>query len=642
MPEIKPYGSWESPISTDLIVSDAVMLSEVQLEGKDIYWLEFRPSEGGRGVIVHQSADGIKSDVTPKPWNVRTRVHEYGGGNFFVNDKTVYFSNLEDQRLYKVSKGQEPVPITPVGQMRYADGIFDKKRNQVICVREDHSSSNGEPRNEIVRIGIDDGEVHVLLSGNDFYGSPRLNSDGSKLTWLTWNHPNMPWDGTECWVAACHDDGTLGNAKRAAGGQEESIIQPKWSPNGKLYFASDRSGWWNLYVYDNEKIRPILSMEAEFGTARSTLGTSSYDFISAKEILCSYTQNGKWSMGRLTIDDGEMSPIDLPYNFIGSIRISGATAAFIAGSPIESNAVVALSLPTMEQTILQRSFTVTISEGYLSVPEMIEYPTENGLTAHAIYYPPKNKDYRAEEGERPPLLVNSHGGPTSAAASTLSLALQYWTSRGFAVLDVNYGGSTGYGRAYRERLNGQWGIVDVEDCINAARYLVDQGKADPDRTAVRGGSAGGYTTLSALTFYDFFKAGASLFGVSDLELLAKDTHKYESRYLDNLIGPYPEKQEIYKQRSPIHLADKLSSPVIFFQGTEDKVVPANQAERMADALREKGVPVALIMFEGEGHGFRKGENIKRSMENELYFYSQIFGFDVDRSIIPIGIDNWRS
>lgn len=637
--EVKPYGSWRSPISSDLIVSETVPLSEIQLDGEDIYWLESRPSEGGRSVIVHRSPDGTVTDVVPQPWNVRTRVHEYGGGSYLVHDKKVYFSNFTDQRLYQIEIGQEPQPITPGGPGRYADGVFDTKRNHIICVREDHSSSKSEPVNEIVSIDLDDGEIRVLVSGNDFYASPRLSPNGSKLTWVAWDHPNMPWDATELWLSQCQEDGSLDHAKLVAGGNDEAIIQPKWSPDGSLTFASDRTNWWNLYMQNKTDTRPLHDKQAEFGLAMSSLGSSAYDFISNDKILCSYTQEGEWSLAILNIATNEWTPIDCLYTHLSNVKVANNHAVFIGGSPTEPVTVVKLDLLTLEFEILRRSFTVTVDEGYLSVPETIEFPTEDQLTAFGFYYPPKNIDYHAPNDEQPPLIVSSHGGPTSATTSTMKLGVQYWTSRGFAVLDVNYGGSTGYGRAYRQRLNDKWGIVDVDDCVNGARYLVDQGKVDAGRTAITGGSAGGYTTLAALTFRDFFKAGSSHFGVSDLELLAKETHKYESRYLDGLIGAYPEKQDIYYERSPVHFANQLSSPVIFFQGTEDKVVLPNQAEVMAEALREKGVPVALVMFEGEGHGFRQAKNIKRTMESELYFYSKVFEFDIDGSIEPINIEN---
>ena len=640
-PQVTPYGSWKSPITSDLIVSETIGLGQIALDGQDVYWVEGRPTEGGRYVIVRRMLDGRTTDVTPPPFNARTRVHEYGGGAFAVADGTVYFSNFSDQRLYRQDPGAEPRPITPEADLRYADGIIDHRRSRMICVREDHTDPGREAVNAIVSLDLegDDSGGQVLVSGNDFYSSPRLSPDGSRLAWLTWNHPNMPWDGTELWVGELVADGSLGQSERVAGGEDESIFQPEWSPDGVLHFVSDQTGWWNLYRWRDGRVEPFIKVEAEFGLPQWVFGMSTYAFESTSRILCAYTQQGTWRLASLNTTTGELEPIEIPYSGTEYVQVASGRVVFLAGSPTEPTSVVQLNLATRELGVLRRSSEIMIDAGHLSIPQEIEFPTERGLTAYAFFYAPQNRDYVAPPGERSPLLVISHGGPTGKASSTLNLVIQYWTSRGIAVLDVNYGGSIGYGRAYRERLEGQWGIVDVDDCVNGARYLVEQGAVDGNRLAIRGGSAGGYTTLSALTFRDIFKAGASYFGVSDLEALAKDTHKFESRYLDRMVGPYPERRDLYRERSPIHFTHRLSCPMILFQGLEDKVVPPDQAETMFEAVRAKGLPVAYLPFEGEQHGFRRAENIKRALDAELYFYSRVFGFELADPVEAVPIEN---
>lgn len=639
MPTIAPYGSWKSPITANLIARGAVRLMQVVLDGEDIYWLESRPAEAGRYVIVKRTPDGKISEITPAPFSARTTVHEYGGGDFAVSNGTVYFSNFTDQRLYVQRPGTAPTPITPEKELRYADAVIDSLRNRLICVREDHTGAGREPVNSIVSVPLDGEGGRVLVSGNDFYASPRLSPDGKKLAWLTWNHPNMPWDGTELWVAEIAQDGSVQNAQKVAGGPAESLFQPEWSPEGRLYFVSDRTGWWNLYRWCDGKIEALTEMEAEFGQPPWVFGMSTYAFLSGRQIICAYAQRGVWHLALLDTTTKKPEKIETPYTEISYVRATAHSVVFRGGSPTEMLSIVRLDLKTQRVEVLRRSSELSFDEGYLSGAQPIEFPTEGGKTAYAFFYAPKNKDFQAPPDENPPLLVFSHGGPTSATTSTLKLEIQYWTSRGFAVVDVNYGGSTGYGRAYRERLKGNWGVVDVNDCVNAAKYLAQQGLVDGERVAIRGGSAGGYTTLCALTFRRFFKAGASYFGVSDLEALDKETHKFESRYNRSLIGPYPQRRDLYYERSPIHFADRISCPVIFFQGLEDKVVPPSQSELMVEALRKKGIPVAYIAFEGEQHGFRKAENIKRSLEAELYFYSKVFGFPIADPVEPVQIEN---
>lgn len=631
--KVSPYGSWKSPLTSDLIVAGTIGLSEVALDGTDVYWVESRPSEKGRSCIVRRTPDGRTTDITPPEFSARTTVHEYGGGAFAVLDATIYFSNFTDQRIYRQTAGSTPQAITSTGKMRYADGAIDGRRRLMFCVREDHSEGGRDSINTLVSINLDgDTDGKVIASGSDFYSSPRLSPDGQHITWLEWNHPNMPWDGTELWVAKLDEDGSIGNRTLVAGGASESIFQPEWSPAGVLHFVSDRTGWWNLYRWRENRIEPLCEKAVEFGMPQWVFRMSIYAFDSNERIICAFNERGKWQLASLNTTTSELEIIETPYLEIFSLRARDGRAVFCGGSPSESLSVVELDLATQKTSVLRHSSQVEVDAQYLSIPESIEFPTEHDLTAHAFFYAPSNGDYIAPNGEKPPLLVISHGGPTGATTTTLKLMIQYWTSRGFGVLDVNYGGSTGYGRAYRERLNDQWGVVDIDDCINGARYLIEQGKADPERLIIRGGSAGGYTTLAALVFRNFFKAGASYYGISDLEILEQDCHKFESRYNSSLIGPYPARKDLYYARSPIHFTDQLSCPVILFQGLDDKVVPPNQSEMMFEAARLKGLPVAYIAFEGEAHGFRSAENIKRSLDTELYFYSKVFGFETDAQL----------
>ena len=641
--QVASYGAWKSPITSDLIVSGSIGLGEITLDGADVYWAESRPLENGRSVIVRRTPNGEVSDVTPPPFNVRTSVHEYGGGAYSVADGTVYFSNFDDQRVYRQRPGEKPPePITPERKLRYADSVVDLLRGRLICVREDHTIVGQEAVSTVVGVDIESGGAgEILSSGADFYSTPRLSPDGRLLAWLQWDHPNMPWQGTELWKAQISDDGTLGRRELVAGGREESVFQPMWSPDGVLYFVSDRTGWWNLYRESQDGVEPIHEMEAEFGMPQWEFGLSTYGFASEGYVICAYRRKGVWYFAELNTETGQLMTLPTPCNTLtrAGIRVAPDRAVFGAGSSSQSTAVLQHDLATGRTDVLRQSASVDIEDAYISLPEAIEFPTEDNLTAHGFYYPPKSPDFDAPPDEKPPLLVISHGGPTGSTNSSLSLQVQYWTSRGVGVLDVNYGGSAGYGTAYRRRLNGRWGIVDTDDCANGALYLVQRGDVDGDRMAIRGGSAGGYTTLCALTFKDVFKAGASYYGVSDLEALAKETHKFESRYLDTLIGPYPEELDLYIQRSPIHHTDRLSCPVVLFQGLEDKVVPPNQAEKMLEALRAKGIPVAYVPFEGEQHGFRRAENIKRSLDGELYFYSRVFGFKPAEDLEPVPVEN---
>jgi dipeptidyl aminopeptidase/acylaminoacyl peptidase len=633
----RPYGSWRSPVTAELIVSSTIGLGSPIPDGDDVYWLEGRPMEGGRQVLVRRRPDGSTADITPAPYNVRTRVHEYGGGSFAVRDGHAYFVNFADQHLYHVAPGGSPEALVGTGGLRFADFAIDKRRRLLFAVREDHTGG-GEAVNTVISISLDSGELSLVAQGHDFFSTPRLSPDGRKLCWLSWDHPNMPWDGTHLWLADLDESGAPRDARRVAGGDQESIFQPEWSPDGRLYFVSDGSGWWNLYRLSSWGVEPILEMAAEFGAPQWAFDTRTYGFLDDGRIFASYVEGGRPKTGIIDPDRHALTPLSLQVA-TGGIRTSGRTAYFGGSSPALPGALYRFDAESGALEALRWTTELRLDERYISVAEPIEFPTEGGKTAYAYYYPPVNPDFAAPPGEKPPLIVMSHGGPTAATGSSLSLQKQFWTSRGFAVLDVNYGGSTGYGREYRRRLDDWWGVVDVDDCVNGATYLAQRGLVDAERMAITGGSAGGYTTLCALTFRDVFRAGASYYGVGDLEALARDTHKFESRYLDRLVGPYPGRRDLYIERSPIHHVDKLSCPVIFFQGLEDRIVPPNQTDEMVAALRSKGVPVAYLAFEGEQHGFRKAENIKRSLEAELYFYGRIFGFEPADQIEPVEIEN---
>ena len=637
--QVSPYGSWKSPVTLDMVASGVKRLGQIEINGDDIYWSEMRPSEAGRYVIVKCSPDGKTIDVNPHPFNARTRVHEYGGGAYNVHNDIVYFTHFNDQRIYKMKLGETPKPITPKTALRYADIVFDHHRGRVICVREDHRKRGKEAVNTIISMDLNGKDVKKIVSGNDFYSSPRISSDGSRLAWITWNHPHKPWDKTELWIGELSDDNLVEKPIRVAGELDESVLQPLWSPDSVLYFVSDRSNWWNIYCWKNNEVTPVCLMEAEYATPSWVFAQSNYAFESEHKLICSYTKKGEWHIAQLNAETGHRENIKIPYTQISYLQVSNSYAVFIGGSAQEAASVVKLDLETGTTEVLTRSSEISVDSRTLSTPTPIEFPTEKGLTAYAIYYKPRNKDYTATSDMPPPLLVFVHGGPTAAASTALSWLIQFWTSRGFAVVDVNYGGSSGYGKEYRQRLNGQWGIVDIDDCVNAAKYLVNVGEVDGEKLAIRGGSAGGYTTINTLTFRDVFKAGASYYGISDLEVFVHDTHKFESRYLDTLVGPYPERKDLYRDRSAINFLDKLQTPMILFQGLEDKIVPPNQAEVIFEALRKKGQPVAYLPFEGEQHGFRQAKNIKRSLEAELYFYSKIFGFEPADTLEPVVIEN---
>ncbi len=645
-PAVAPYGSWRSPITAELVARRGVRLYEPTVVDDAVWWLELRPAEDGRHVVVRADAWSAPADVTPSGFNARTKVHEYGGGSYAASGPLVFFANFADQRVYRQELGGAPEPVTPEpprpGSVRHADLRVSPDGRFIACVRERHEG-DGEVVNELAMLPADgSADPWTVVGGHDFIAAARFSPDGTRLAWTCWDHPRMPWDGTELFVADIAD-GKLGEPRRVAGSPSESVLQPGFSPDGRLHFVSDRTGWWNLYREEADGAQSNLTpMAAEFAAPPWLFGNSSYGFLGDGRIACLYRRGGVHHLAMLDPATSELLDLDLPYScYPPYLSAEGTRLAFIAGGPDAPNQLVSLDFTTRSVDVLRESGRVDVEPTYFSIPERIEFPTEDGLTAHAYHYPPTNPDFVAPEGERPPLIVFTHGGPTSETTPEFDLHVQFFTSRGVAVADVNYGGSSGYGREYRERLKGSWGIVDVADCVNAARFLVDRAEADPSRLLISGGSAGGYTTLCALTFHgDVFAAGASHYGVSDLEALARDTHKFESRYLDGLVGPLPEAGDVYRARSPVRFADLLSRPMIILQGLEDEVVPPSQAEVMVVALEAKRIPYAYVAFEGEQHGFRRAENIARSLEAEMSFYAQILDFELADDIGHVEIHNF--
>ena len=627
----KPFGSWPSPISAELITRAAPGLNCLQSYGESLYWVESRPWEAGRNVIMCRAADGSIKDLLPKPYSHSSRVHEYGGMAYAISDDSLYFVNASDQRIYKtdLSGENEPRPITGLSLQRFADLVIDSNNQRIIAVCEEHEGDSGEqePENYLVAVSLntENPSVTKLETGADFYAYPRISPDQKTLCWIQWQHPNMPWDCTQLWQASINSDGSLTDKTLVAGASNnESIFQPQWSPDNQLYFVSDRNNWWNIYRAESDGCTPVLEIEAEFATPLWQFGMSTYDFVNAQTIGCLWTDQGIWHSGFIDITSGQLSKVDCSYSSIHAACCFQGSLYMVAGAAAIASEVVSVTSSDQTLNTIYAPATPDIDPQGLSQPQSILFPTNGGEQVHAFFYPPANEAYCGEDNELPLVIALCHGGPTGATDSGLNLKIQYWTSRGFAVVDINYRGSTGFGRSYRQSLAGAWGIADVQDSQSAIDYLTAENKIDPERCIIRGGSAGGYTVLSALTFTDTFKAGASLYGIGDLETLATDTHKFESRYMDSLIGPYPERKDIYLARSPIHHAEGLNCPVIFLQGLEDKVVPPNQAEMMVKLLEEKGIKVGHVTFPDEGHGFRKAANIIRAMESELAFYADVF------------------
>jgi dipeptidyl aminopeptidase/acylaminoacyl peptidase len=640
-----PYGSWASPITPDLVSSEGgVQFGYVDASNKGVYWTESRPNEKGRTALVYKPHDGEPVDAVPPGFNVRTRVHEYGGGACFRGGEVLFCSSFDDSRLYRIDgPGAKPRPITPEPPdphaLRYADGRVFADGGLIVCVRETHGE--GEPTNELVVLPTDgSAEPRVVATGRDFYAAPRPSPDGTRLAWLAWDHPRMPFESTDLCVADLGGDGSLANDRRVAGSDEESIFQPEWGPDGALYFVSDRTGWSNLYVERAGKVEALTDETAELGYPQWVFDLARYAFLGDGRIACIFTRAALDELDFLDPESGGLEHVDLPYtDFTPSLRSVGNRLVLAGSSPTNPPEVVELDLRSGEHRLLRRSTELELDPGYVAVGAPIEFEGADGLTSHGFYYAPTNRDYSGPDDELPPLVVHVHGGPTAHVSNALQLSIQLFTSRGIAVVDLNYGGSTGYGREYRDRLRGRWGEIDIEDSAAVVRFLADRGDIDPARVQITGGSAGGYTTLMVMAVRDEFSSGASYFGVADLVTFHDDTHKFESHYDEYLIGPWPAAKDLYLERSPITHADAISRPLLLLQGLDDKVVPPSQSEVIVDALKRRGIPYAYIAFEGEGHGFRKAENVKRSTEAHLSFLAQVSGFELAGEFEPIEIEN---
>ena len=643
MGKFVPFGAWESPISASEIAAGGTSLQALSASGDSVYLIESRPSEMGRQVLLRLPSRGDFSECTPSNFNTRTRVHEYGGGEYWVHEGVIFAVSFSDQRVYRIDDEEsEPVAITPrseiANSLRYANGTVSSDGSTIYCVQENHLDPE-HILNQIVCFPSDGSiDPRVIFSGTDFVSSPKISPDGLTLTWLSWDHPNMPWDGTQLHMAQINSDGGLSNRKLIAGGSEESITQPTWSPDGVLHFISDRSGWWNLYFFENEEITRLVELDADFAGPDWQFGFSSYDFMADSSVICTYKDRDRDILIKVGREDSVPEKIQNDYSSISDVSVLNDVIYFIGSSPVVPAELVSISLAENTINTLRQSREATIDASFISEAEFIEFDTTESAKSFALFYPPKHAHSQGAPDEKPPLLVMSHGGPTSATSTSYNLAIQYWTSRGIAVVDVNYRGSSGFGRAYRNALRNQWGVFDTADCIAAARFLEQRGDVDGSRMAIRGGSAGGYTTLCALTFHDVFQAGASYYGVADAEILATETHKFESRYLDQLMGPYPAARDVYVSRSPIHYADQIRAAVIVFQGLEDQIVPPAQAELMVNGLVQNKLPHVYMTFRGEQHGFRQAANIIKTLESELSFYGQILGFSPP-GISPIEIVN---
>jgi dipeptidyl aminopeptidase/acylaminoacyl peptidase len=677
-PSTLPYGEWPSPITADVLATGARTFEQIAIDGADVYWVEVRPDEKGRYVVMRWLPSGGLEDVTPRGYSARTLVNSYGGGSMAVRERLVCFTNFatadypdtKDQRLYRQEPGLLPVPITPRRNARYADCAIDTKRRLAYCVMEDSGAErHGQPVQTIVALDLEGRKLPLTIAeGADLYASPRLSPDGRQLCWISWDYPSMPWDGTELHVADLDVSGRPVAVRKIAGApagtiastlnpvlQEalrfsgESIVDPKWAPDGTLYFVSDRLAaagdcWWNIHRFVDGAVEPVTRKAAEFAAPPWRLGGSSYGFLSRNELLCTYTEGGRWKLVRVAVSTGRIVEVETPFTDIAHLHVGNGCAVFVGGSFTRPPAIVRYDLATGACEELRSSNPGLSPEALacFAEPEAIEFVTgpERRERAYAFYHAPSNPAARGPDGAKPPLLIFIHGGPTAAASDSVSLSIRYFTSRGFAVVDVNYRGSTGFGRAFRQRIYGSWGVVDVEDCVAAARTLIERGDVDRYRIASRGGSSGGYTTLALATFTDLLASAASYYGISDLEMIARETDKLEARYAELLVGPYPLAQKEFKARSPLYHAERIGCPLILFQGLDDPVVPPKQAQVLIDDLMARKLPVAYEFYPGESHGFRIKANIVRSLEEELAFYGEMMGFSPAGRLARPVIHNW--
>jgi dipeptidyl aminopeptidase/acylaminoacyl peptidase len=650
VPIVAPYGTWPSRFPMDLLLVGGRSRREARVDDGAVYWLEGRPDEGGRQALMRLrpgaagEPGGSPTEIGPAGMNIRSRVHEYGGGAYLVRGDLIVVSDFVSGRLYRVGPDRKASALTPEGPWRYADMTFDAPRDRLIAVREDHGGP-GEWANTLVGIPLDgSGRVDVLVEGHDFFAAPRVDPSGAQLAWVEWDHPNLPWDGTTLRLASLGEDG-LEDTRTVAGDASTWVSQPRWSPTGELWFAAEPGEWINLHRLRDGRVEVVCPMEAELAPPDWVFGESSFDFLPDGRLLAIAERDGRSELLCLDPATSDVVRLDVPPGALGRVVADDDLVVCTVAPEDGWPGIVRIEPTTLAWSWLIRDEAPFVDPAAISRPRPIDFPTTGGRTAHAIFYPPFNPGYRAPAGDRPPLIVTSHGGPTSNTSTAFAAACQAFTSRGIAVVDVDYGGSTGYGRTYRKSLEGEWGVVDVDDCVAAARALVETGEADPDRLIVRGGSASGYTTLAALAFRDVFGAGTTYFGIGDLEAFVGDTHKFESRYTERLVGPYPATIERYRERSPSRHADRIRSPVLVLQGAEDRVVPPSEAEGIVAALRARGVPFAYLLFEGEDHGFRQASSIIRSFEAEISFYGQVFGFEPAGGIEPLvveGLDAWRA
>jgi acetyl esterase/lipase len=646
---IADYGNWPSPITPSSLVEGVRGIGSLQYDSGFVYWLESRPEEAGRQTIMRWHQDSGVEEILPAPFNARSRVHEYGGTSYAVYGNVIWFSHFDDQRLYRIIPGSDPQPITAESSvnsaLRFAACTPDISRNRLICVREDHRAE-GEPRNELVAVSMDgsDQQGEILFTQSDFVSAPQLSSDGLSIAFVSWSHPNMPWDNTTLWSANFQQDGSLCNLTQHNVDTQESVIDPKWSDSGELYALTDRSNWWSLHRVSGNKFETVAHHEndVEIGGPMWTLGTSYYDFIDGNSAVTVMNRGGVEHLSILDLEGNGSSTIPIPcLTGVGSMVLADERIMAVLKYTNKPSVLVSFKTDGTDFLVI-RTTSNSADPAWSSPYQLVTFPTGDGnAVAHGIYLPPQNPDVGAPAEQTPPLIVTVHGGPTGVSSPGYSLAQQFWTSRGFAILDLNYRGSTGFGREYRRALYGNWGIADVEDAVAGAKWLSDQKLADPARLIIRGGSAGGFTVLAAHAFHNTFSAGASHYGVSDLTILAKETHKFESRYIDQMIGPYPEFAHVYQERSPINHLDNFNAPLIMLQGLEDNVVPPNQSEMIFEALKTRAIPTAYVSFEGEGHGFRKAENIVHAIQAELYFYSKVLNMSVADDLPELNIENLR-
>jgi len=643
MKKIAAYGTWTSRLTGEFVAGNSVKQGEPQWQGKSLYWLETRPAEKGRQTILCRSPDGSIKELLPNPWSARTKIHEYGGGSFTVGDNKLFFVNGEDQQIYQLNQHDSTITsLTSTESCRYGDLHYCAARQWLFAVCENHSGGSHEPTNHLVRLDLATSQQRVIEAGHDFVTSAQASPDGRWLAYITWDHPSMPWQATRLWLRPLQEDHAFGDAICLAGDAgNESIVQPRWSPDGKLYWISDRSGWWSLYQIDpaNRQTTQVVSLDADFAPPQWVCGQAHYGFLSNDSLLACYTQQGSWHLARLDrqASEWQITPLLPECCSVQYIAAGNGQAAVIGGSTTSAQSLWLISGDEIT-TLTEQS---PLAADDIAKGHAVTFPTTNGEHAYGFFYPPTNAEFAAPEDGLPPLIVIGHGGPTAAADPSLNLKIQYWTQRGFAVFDVNYRGSTGFGRPYRQALDQQWGVVEVDDLCAAAEYATAQGWVHPQQKIIRGSSAGGYSVLVALTERQVFNAGVCLYGIGDLETLATDTHKFEAHYLDSLIGPYPAMRDLYIQRSPLHKAANIRCPLLVFQGLLDKVVPPDQAEQMVAAVRQAGVPVAYITYADEGHGFRSAQTIQHQLDVELSFYRTIFHLAGDNAQEEmIQIYNW--